>query len=329
MFLRRKTRTKDGKTHRYWSVVENRRVRRRTRGAARSCSIWASSTTPSTPAGCARSRRSKARRPQPRNWPCSPRTASDPGAGVRGRAGAPGRDRAASRPRQWGACWLALHLWDVLELDRFWAPRLPHSRKGTRWLNVLKALSGLPPDRPGQRVALPPRVVPEQRAWAICWARTSPWPQKDKLYRCLDRLLGAQGELFDFLKERWGALFGATYRRAALRPDQHLLRVRSAAARRQSKKQFGYSRDHRPDCVQVVIALVVTPEGFPLAYEVYPGNTARHDHAGGLPGENRNALRQGPAHLADGPRHPDRRTLEADAPASDRRYYLVGTPKGR
>ena len=53
------------------------------------------------------------------------------------------------------------------------------------------------------------------------------------------------------------------------------------------KRKFGYSRDKRPDCVQVVIALVVTPEGFPLAYEVMPGNTARQDHAGGLPGQDR------------------------------------------
>ena len=82
---------------------------------------------------------------------------------------------------------------------------------------------------------------------------------------------------------------------------------------RSDKRKFGYSRDKRADCVQVVIALVVTPEGFPLAYEVLAGNTRRQDHAGGFLEKDRRALRQGLAHLADGPRHSDRRGAGADA----------------
>ena len=79
-------------------------------------------------------------------------------------------------------------------------------------------------------------------------------------------------DLFKFLKGRWQSLFG-TVRRAAVRSDQHLLRERFEPAP-EGKRRFGYSRDKRPDCVQVVIALIVTPEGLPLAYEVMPGNTA-------------------------------------------------------
>ena len=95
------------------------------------------------------------------------------------------------------------------------------------------------------------------------------------------------------------------------------------------KRRYGYSRDKRPDCVQVVIALVVTPDGFPLAYEVMPGNTSDKTTLRGFLAQDRGALRQGPPRLGDGPRHPDRGGARGDAASDPPVDYLVGTPKGR
>jgi transposase len=93
------------------------------------------------------------------------------------------------------------------------------------------------------------------------------------LYRCHDRLLAHEQALFDHLVSRWRDLFNVSF-------DVLLYDLTSAyfEANPQfpetDKRRFGYSRHHRGDCVQVVIALVVTLEGLPLAYEVMAGNTA-------------------------------------------------------
>ena len=173
------------------------------------------------------------------------------------------------RPRQWGACWLALEFWSWLQLDEFWAERLPVSRKGTDWLNVLKTLVVYRLVDPGSEWRL-------HRQWYASTAigdlldEDLGVAQPDTLYRCLDKLVAHKRELFGFLKARWECLFGARFEILLYDltstyfecdPPEH------------SKRRYGYSRDHRPDCVQVVIALIVTPEGFPLTYEVMPGNT--------------------------------------------------------
>jgi len=97
--------------------------------------------------------------------------------------------------------------------------------------------------------------------------------QKDKPYRCLDLLLKHRDDLFRFLKEQWSNLFGAKYDVLLYDLTSTYFESDPPAAGSGSKKRFGYSRDKRSDCVQVVVALVLTPEGFPVAYEVYPGNT--------------------------------------------------------
>jgi hypothetical protein len=175
------------------------------------------------------------------------------------------------RPREWGTCWLGLYLWDMLELDTFWKQRLPSSRKGTNWLNMLKALTCYRLIDPGSEFRF-------HREWYVRSAMGDllgedySLAQKDKPYRCLDLLLKHRDELFGYLKGQWGNLFGAKY-------DVLLYDLTSTyfesdpPAGSDSKKRFGYSRDKRSDCVQVVVALVLTPEGFPVAYEVYPGNT--------------------------------------------------------
>ncbi len=176
------------------------------------------------------------------------------------------------RPRQWGACWAFCRLWEELGLDGFWDPLLPASRKGTRWLDVLKVLCA-------NRLIDPSSEWRVHREWFArsamrdllgCGAEVS---AKDTLYRCLDKALPHRDALFQFLRGRWADLFSASF-------DVLLYDLTSTYFESDppfpegDKRRFGYSRDHRPDCVQVVVALVVTPEGFPVAYEVMPGNTA-------------------------------------------------------
>ena len=173
-------------------------------------------------------------------------------------------------PRQWGACWLALTLWEQLELDRFWQPRLPVNRQGTRWLEVLKTQVCYQLIDPGSEWRLH-RHWYEHSAMQDLLGSATRVLSDDTLYRCLDKLLAHKRAFFSFLRQRWEVLFQARF-------DVLLYDLTSTYFESDppfaGKRQFGYSRDKRPDCVQVVIALVVTPQGFPLAYEVMPGNTS-------------------------------------------------------
>jgi transposase len=97
--------------------------------------------------------------------------------------------------------------------------------------------------------------------------------EKNALYRCLDKLVVHKQALFSHLRQRWQDLFGAKFE--VLLYDLTSTYFESAPPEdKADKRRFGHSRDKRSDCVQVVIALIVTPDGFPLAYEVLPGNTA-------------------------------------------------------
>ena len=145
--------------------------------------------------------------------------------------------------------------------------------------------------------------------------------EKNTLYRCLDKLLAHKEALFTHLRQRWQDLFGAQFE--VLLYDLTSTYFESAPPEDEAdKRRYGYSRDKRSDCVQVVIALIVTPEGFPLAYEVLPGNTADKHDAARLPGQDRGAIRQGAAHLGDGPRHPDRGRAGRDARRPSRRSTI-------
>jgi transposase len=94
---------------------------------------------------------------------------------------------------------------------------------------------------------------------------------KNRLYECLDRIDRHRADLFTHLQGRWKDLFGATY-------DLLLYDLTSTyfegEMEEAPKAKHGYSRDKRPDCRQVVIAVVLSAEGFPLAYEIMPGNTS-------------------------------------------------------
>ncbi|SPD74746.1 conserved hypothetical protein [uncultured Desulfobacterium sp.] len=179
------------------------------------------------------------------------------------------RDLELSRPRQWGACWLACQMWEMLDLTRFWHERLSLSRKGTRWINVLDTLVCYRLIDPGSEWRLH-RYWYDQSAMSDLLGEDFRAASKDTLYRCHYKLLDHKEELFKHLRGKWGELFGSRFE--VMLYDLTSTYFESDPPFR-GKRQFGYGRDKRDDCVQVIIALVVTPEGFPLAYEVLPGNT--------------------------------------------------------
>ena len=176
------------------------------------------------------------------------------------------------RPRQWGACWVGCQLWDQLQLEEFWHDRLPDSREGTCWRHVLQTLTVYRLIDPGSEWRLH-RQWFQNSAMADLLDEDFGLAEKDNLYRCLDKLLPHRKALFQHLRRRWEDLFGVQHE--VLLYDLTSTYFESDPPFPETdKRQFGYSRDKRSDCVQVVIALVVTPEGFPLAYEVMPGNTS-------------------------------------------------------
>ena len=326
MFLRATTRKKDGKEHRYWSIVENKRV-----GGGRVLQrhvLYLGEINSS----------------QEQCWRKSievfedgaliPRTLSlfpddrheelrSDSSVVRVRL----NELKLCRPRQWGACWLALTLWEELQLDWFWGERLPPSRKGTRWDHVLFVLVAYRLISPGSEWRL-------HREW---FGRTAvvdllgvdaSISDSHTLYACHDLLLQHKTAVFDHLVGRWRDLFNATF--DVLLYDLTSTYFESGRAESEDdKRRYGYSRDKRSDCVQVVIALVVTPEGLPLAYEVLAGNTADNttlrDFLARIEHQYGKARR---TWLMD-------RGIPTEAVLAEMRQaeppvqYLVGTPKGR
>ena len=229
------------------------------------------------------------------------------------------------RPRQWGACWMAMLLWEQLQLDRFWAAKLPPSREGTRWLNVLKILASYRLIQPGSEWRLH-REWYGKSAMADLLGEEGEVVPYQNLLRCLDKLLAHKTELFTFLKQRWQDLFNAGFEVLLYDLTSTYFECDPPET---GKRKYGYSRDKRFDCVQVVIALVVTPEGFPLAYEVMDGNTS-----------DRMTLRVFLRKIEDQYGRARRvwimdRGIPTEEVLAEMRqsetpiHYLVGTPKGR
>jgi hypothetical protein len=324
MYLKCHPRTKDGKTHRYWSIAEKHRC-----ADGRTVDrhvLYLGEINDSQQARWLRCieaiETGSQRQLRLALFPADqaiPAHAADIGVQVRL------SEFTLERPRQWGACWVVCQLWTELQLDRFWQDRLLPSREGTAWYHVLLVLVAYRLLAPGSEWRLH-RHWYQHSAMGDLLGEDSGIVAKDTLYRCLDKLVTHKEECFRFLTARWQDLFGVTY-------DLLLYDLTSTYFESDppfpegDPRRHGYSRDHRPDCVQVVIALIVTPEGFPLAYEVLPGNTtdnttlptflaqieARYGQARriwvmdrGIPTE---------AHLAA------LRTRGAQ--------YIVGTPKGR
>lgn len=234
---------------------------------------------------------------------------------------------ALRRPRQWGACWVACRLWDQLHLDEFWRQRLPDSREGTCWRQVLETLAVYRLIDPGSEWRLH-RQWFAHNAMADLLGADFGLAQKDNLYRCLDKVGEHRTALFQHLRQRWEDLFGAQFE--VLLYDLTSTYFESDPPFPEGdKRQYGYSRDKRPDCVQVVIALVVTPEGFPLAYEVMAGNTADKTTLRGFLEQIQKLYGKAERVWVMDRGIPTEEVL-AEMRASDPPvHYLVGTPKGR
>ena len=322
MFVRAKKRFKDGKEHRYWSVVEN--VRNPNGRVVQRQVLYLGEINDSQRAAWCRSIEVLQGDSEQKPVALFPADREAPELDcevVRVEL----RSLRLRRPRQWGACWLALTLWERLELDRFWGPLLPPSRQGTRWLDVLKALVCYQLVDPGSEWRLH-RHWYGQSALGDLLGRPAEVVGAHALYRCLDKLAGHKRALFSFLRERWETLFDARF-------DVLLYDLTSTYFESDppfdGKRRFGYSRDKRSDCVQVVIALVVTPQGFPLAYEVMPGSTSdKTTLAGFLKRIEDQYGRSDRVWIMDRG-IPTEETLASMRASDPPVSYLVGTPKGR
>ena len=229
------------------------------------------------------------------------------------------------RPRPFGNCWLASELWHQLGLSEFWRERLPEGRETVSWEKVLRLLVV-------NRLLEPGSEFRVHRHWFVESAMDALLEEnfavadKDRLYRCLDRVLEHKQDLFVWLKQKWAELFQADFE--VLLYDLTSTYFEGEMEENPKAKR-GYSRDSRPDCLQVVIALVVTPDGFPLAYEVMDGNTSEHktlrpflDHIEKTYGKARRVW------VMDRGIPTEAILREMREPGREM-FYLVGTPKGR
>lgn len=231
------------------------------------------------------------------------------------------------RPRQWGACWVGCQLWDQLQLDQFWCERLADSREGTSWRHVLEALTIYRLIDPGSEWRLH-REWFKNSALADLLEEDFSLAQKDNLYRCLDKLLEHRDALFQHLRQRWEDLFGVKFE--VLLYDLTSTYFESDPPFPQGdKRRYGHSRDKRSDCVQVVIALVVTPEGFPLAYEVMAGNTSDRTTLRGFLERIEKLYGKAERVWVMDRGIPTEEVLEEMRQSDPPIHYLVGTPKGR
>lgn len=326
MYLRCNRRIKDGKEHRYWNIVESKRcaggkvVQRQV--------LYLGEINDSQRESWCRVIEAFDEKTQQRTqlalFPAEkelPEYAAGYGVQVRLEA------MELCRPRQFGACWLACHLYEQLALDQFWKDRLPDSREGTCWRHVLQTLVCYRLIDPGSEWRLH-RLWFDQSAMGDLLGEDYALVEKNALYRCLDKVLEHKPALFSHLTERWQGLFGARFD-VLLYDLTSTYFESSQPADENDKRRYGYSRDKRSDCVQVVIALVVSPEGFPLAYEVLAGNTS--DRTTLKEFLNKIETQYGKAEriwVMD-------RGIPTEAVLTEMRqstppvYYLVGTPKGR
>jgi transposase len=323
MFLRSTQRKKDGKAHRYFSVVENRRLPG-SKTVQRTV-LYLGEINDQQQAAWLKSLevfdedeqdyRTTSLFPDDREVP----------ADVLDSIQVKLSGLELRRPRTFGACWLGCELWHQLGLDEFWQLRLPEAREAVHWEKVLQLEVVSCLVDPGSEFRL-------HRQWFVDSAMDELLETdfavagKDRLYRCLDRVLPHKQELFVWLKQKWADLFHSDFE--VLLYDLTSTYFEGEMEQNPKAKR-GYSRDKRPDCLQLVIALVVTTDGLPLAYEVMKGNTSDRTT---LPGflkkieETYGKARRvwvmdrgvpSEAILKD-MRSPERQT-----------FYLVGTPKSK
>jgi transposase len=323
MFLRSTNRKKDGKDHRYFSVVENRRLPggktlQRTvlyLGEINDQQQAAWRRTLDVFDEDAQCNSTMSLFPHDREIP------ADALDGVQVKLSG----LELRRPRIFGNCWLACELWQQLGLDEFWQQRLPEARAAVSWEKVLRLLVV-------NRLLDPGSEYHVHRQWFVDSAMDElletdfAVAEKDRLYRCLDRLLEHKGELFVWLKQKWADLFGAEF-------DVLLYDLTSTyfegEMEQNPKARRGYSRDKRPDCLQLVIALVVTPDGFPLAYEVMNGNTSDRTTLPDFLKKIENNYGKAKRVWVMDRGVPSEAILQEMRQPERQTFYLVGTPKSK
>lgn len=323
MFLRYNTRRKDGKEHRYWSVVENRRLR--AGHTIQRTVLYLGEVNDTQQAAWRKSlevfNEEAALTEQICLFPEDREIPPDVLNGLKIKLS----ELTLERPRVFGDCWLACRLWDELQLEEFWRARLPGGKVQVPWFKVLELLTVRQLVAPGSKWHL-------HRRWFLSSAMDQLLDEdfavaaKNRLYECLDRLDQHRAALFTHLQARWKNLFGATY-------DLLLYDLTSTYFEGQMeqapKAKYGYSRDKRSDCRQVVIAVVLSAEGFPLAYEILPGNTNDRTTLKGFLQKIQAQYGQARRIWVMDRGIPTEETLQDMRQSEPPVGYLVGTPRGR
>jgi transposase len=326
MFLRAKVRKKDGKLHRYFSVVENRRVGVKKRTVQRTVLHLGEINGSQESAW----RKTLEVFDETRQQPTTLSLFADdePVAGASlDRVQVKLSEMELRRPRAFGNCWLGCELWRQLGLEEFWQQRLAEQvkRETVDWEKVLRLLVVNRLIDPGSEFRVH-RQWFDQSAMGELLAEDFAVAEKDRLYRCLDRILEHKQDLFRHLRQRWEDLFGAEF-------DVLLYDLTSTYIEGEGeeipKAKYGYSRDKRFDCKQVVIALVVTPEGFPLAYEVMDGNTSDRTTLRGFLERIETSYGKARRVWVMDRGIPTEAVLEEMRQSGKEMFYLVGTPRSK
>src|SRR6202166_1739981 len=229
------------------------------------------------------------------------------------------------RPRLFGSCWLGCQLWQQLGLDEFWDTRLSGSHEEVPWEKVLQLLVVSQLLDPGSEFRV-------HRQWYLTTAMDAllgtdfAVAEKDRLYRCLDRVLEHKQDLFLWLRHKWADLFQAEF-------EVLLYDLTSTyfegAMEENPKAKYGHSRDKRTDCLQLVIALVITTDGFPLAYEVMDGNTSDRTTLRGFLEHIEKTYGKAKRMWVMDRGVPTEEILQEMRDPAREIFYLVGTPKGK
>ena len=323
MHLKVHRRNKDGKEHRYFSIVESRRVSRQ-RVVHRTV-VYLGEINDTQQAAWRKTLEVFDERHQQfatlSLFPDDRKIAADDVDALQVKLG----EMQLERPRAFGGCWLGCELWRQLKLDEFWQARLPAGREEVPWEKVLRLLVVNRLLEPGSEFRVH-RQWFDQTAMAELLGTDFAVAAKDRLYRCLDRLLEHKQELFQNLRQRWQDLFTTQFE--VLFYDLTSTYFEGEAEEIEKAKR-GYSRDHRPDCLQVIIALVITPEGFPLAYEVMDGNTSDRTTLRGFLDHIEKAYGKARRVWVMDRGIPTEALLAEMREPARQVFYLVGTPKGR
>jgi transposase len=323
MHLKTHRRKKDGKEHRYYSIVESRRVAGQ-RVVQRTV-VYLGEINDSQQASWRKSLEvfdeSKQRMETLSLFAEGREMAAPEVDTLRVRLG----EMQLERPRAFGGCWLGCELWRQLELDKFWQAKLPEGREEVPWEKVLRLLVVNRLLDPGSEFRVH-RQWFDQNAMAELLNTDFTVAEKDRLYRCLDRIVEHKEELFQHLRQRWQDLFATHFE--VLFYDLTSTYFEGEAEGIEKAKR-GYSRDHRPDCLQVIVALVITPEGFPLAYEVMDGNTSDRATLRGFLEHIEKTYGKARRVWVMDRGIPTEALLKEMRDPTRQIFYLVGTPKGR